>query len=54
MTKQLKRKFNGELFYCEAIEKSKIAAKNKADAARYGGFKARIVKGSEGFYVFVR
>lgn len=51
--KQLARTINGITYYCEFITPDILKAKSKKNAAKYAEFKARIIKVSGGFGVFI-
>ena len=54
MSEQLKRKFNGEMDYCEAIKKNKYEAEQYAKKVRTLNVKVRIVKVADGYACFER
>lgn len=58
MAEQLKRKFDGNWYYCEKITTNYTEAEKKKNAAKAGGFKARIVElrenGRKAYGVYVR
>lgn len=53
MQRQLSRLFKSTRYYCELITKDLAKAKSKKNAAKYAGFKARIIKTSEGYGIFI-
>lgn len=58
MSEQLKRKFDGETYYCEKITTNYAEAEKTKKANKYAGFKARIVElskdGRKAYGVYVR
>lgn len=58
MEQQLKRRFDGDLYYCQKITTNYVEAERKKKAAKFAGFKARIVElrenGRKAYGVYVR